>query len=379
MKKIEKTEKDCCSIHIPEKKPACCSSSEKTRESFSDIKEAIIDSIPNISSKWSWSDRWGQIKCRIGSRRNDYKAVPGLHAKGMPDKNSDVFVTSNYKLTFDILRKSLEKLDAWILVLDTKGINVWCAAGKGTFGTGELIRTIKDTKLKGLLSHNKVIVPQLGAVGVSAHKVMEETGFKVNYGPIKSGDIRAYIDNNYTATEEMRRIKFPLKDRLILVPVEFFQPWKKFLYLSVLTLILFGLQSNGIIFSSIFYEGLPIVILGAVSIAAGSVLVPAFLPILPTRSFAVKGFAVGLITPLAALFFSGLISIFGNGYIIAFCWILFPVISSFIGLQFTGASTFTNMSGVKKELKIGLPVYLAGTAVSAILFILFKLSSWGIL
>lgn len=67
-----------------------------------------------------------------------YTIDPGLYALGNPDESSPVLVTANYKLTFDRLRQSLPKLDAWVLVLDTKGINVWCAAGKGTFGTGEV-------------------------------------------------------------------------------------------------------------------------------------------------------------------------------------------------------------------------------------------------
>ena len=80
----------------------------------------------------------------------------------------------------------------------------------------------------------------------------------------------------------MRRVKFTFFDRLILVSIEFYHPMKKFLYLSLLTLFIFGLQPNGIIFSYIFKEGIPIVLLGAVSITAGALLVPLLLPVLPT-------------------------------------------------------------------------------------------------
>ena len=50
------------------------------------------------------------------------------------------------KLSFDILRRELKGLNAWVLVLDTKSINVWCAAGKGTFSTNELISRMSATK-----------------------------------------------------------------------------------------------------------------------------------------------------------------------------------------------------------------------------------------
>ena len=57
-------------------------------------------------------------------------------------------VTANYKLSFDALRSQLADLDAWILVLETNGINVWCAAGKGTFGTDELVHRIRECQLE---------------------------------------------------------------------------------------------------------------------------------------------------------------------------------------------------------------------------------------
>ena len=65
---------------------------------------------------------------------------------GAPDADSPVLVTANYKMTVDLLRRELAGLNAWLLVLDTRGINVWCAAGKGTFGTGEVIRREREKR-----------------------------------------------------------------------------------------------------------------------------------------------------------------------------------------------------------------------------------------
>lgn len=85
-------------------------------------------------------------------------------------------------MSFDILRKEMHGLDGWVLVLDIKGINVWCAAGKGTFGTQELINRIAIVQLEKVVSHKTVILPQLGAPGISAHEVAKLSGFKVLYG-----------------------------------------------------------------------------------------------------------------------------------------------------------------------------------------------------
>src|SRR4030066_353544 len=95
----------------------------------------------------SFRDIFNGWKVRWGINRMDYKVNPGLYRIGNPCNSAPVLVTANYKLTFDSLRKELTGMDVWILVIDTKGVNVWCAAGKGTFGTEELIHRIADTKL----------------------------------------------------------------------------------------------------------------------------------------------------------------------------------------------------------------------------------------
>ncbi len=102
--------------------------------------------VPVVTGEWSRADRWGQIRARMGSFRMEYIVKPGLYAIGSPDAESDIFVSANYKLSFDILRRELAGINGWILVLDTKGINVWCAAGKGTFGTDELVKRVLAIK-----------------------------------------------------------------------------------------------------------------------------------------------------------------------------------------------------------------------------------------
>ena len=88
-------------------------------------------------------------------------------------------------------------------MLDTRGINVWCAAGKGTFGTRELIQRIDRVQLGKLVSHRKLIVPQLGAPGIEAHTVKRESGFHVQYGPVLAKDIVEFIRAGYKKNDEM--------------------------------------------------------------------------------------------------------------------------------------------------------------------------------
>ena len=157
---------------------------------------------------------------------------------GNPDNNSPVLVTANYKMSFDYLRRELSGRNVWILVLDTKGINVWCAAGKGTFGTEELIKRIASSGLKEIVSHRQLILPQLGAPGVAAHTVKKISGFKVYYGPIRAKDLPAYLDSGMETTPAMRIMTFPLKDRAVLIPIEFVAAVKPFLIIAPVLFIL---------------------------------------------------------------------------------------------------------------------------------------------
>ena len=162
-------------------------------------------------------NRWDHFLARVGVRRGEHRMEPGLYALGNPTPESLVFVSANYTLSFDALRSSLGGLDAYILVLDTQGINVWCAAGKGTFGTKEIVRRVIAARLGEVVSHRKLILPQLGAPGVAAHEVKKLTGFWVEYGPVRAADLPEYL-KTHEAAPEMRQVEFPLRDRVVLIP-----------------------------------------------------------------------------------------------------------------------------------------------------------------
>ena len=167
--------------------------------------------IPVVSSSLSLTDRMGSLMVRMDINRSDYKVPPGLYGIGRPDENSPVFATANYKLTFDIVRENLTGLDAWTIVLDTKGINVWCAAGKGTFGTIELSKRIIEAGLDKIVKHRTVILPQLGAAGVSAYKAGMMTGFNIVYGPVRAFDIKKFHGKRHEKRRGDERSEFQLE------------------------------------------------------------------------------------------------------------------------------------------------------------------------
>ncbi len=337
-----------------------------------------VGAVYRVLNDWSRADYWGMLRSRIGAFRMNYSVTPGLYAVGEPTQASDVFVTANYKLTFDILRRSLKGLNAWILVLDTKSINVWCAAGKGTFGTDELVNRITQTKLDSVVNHRRIILPQLGAVGVNASAVQKQTGFRVAFGPVQAGDISAYVEAGYKKTKEMSTIRFSLLDRLILTPMELNPTLKKYPWFAAGVLLLFGLQPAGLLFKQAWFGGLPFLVMGLIAVFAGAFVTPVLLPFVPFRSFAIKGWIVGMLLTLLAVRGFGIMD--GRGWTLhAATYLFFPALASYIALQFTGSTTYTGMSGVNKELKLGIPVYLGTAAVSLLLVVLFKLQEWRVL
>ncbi len=284
------------------------------------------------------ADRLVHLLARLGVRRNEWRVRPGLYRLGEAGPDSPVFASANYRLSFDALRGALEGMDAFILVLDTRGINVWCAAGKGTFGTDELVARIEKTGLAEVVTHRTVIAPQLCATGVAAHEVRRRSGFRVKFGPVRAEDIPRFMAGG-RAAQEMRRVSFDLKDRAVLIPVE------------AKTALPFVAGAS----AAAYAAGEPV---GAAGIAAASlagfVAFPLLLPWLPGEDFSAKGLLLGSIAGLGAAA-AGLArddgtSLPSRAVKAASYALALPPITAFLGLNFTGCTTFTSPSGVRREI-----------------------------
>lgn len=326
--------------------------------------------VPKISSDLNWPDHWGSIKARWGVGRMNYTVDPGLYAFGEPNERSPVLVTANYKMSFDRLREVLSKRHAWMLVLDTNGINVWCAAGKGTFGTDELVRRIECSQLNRVVSHTELILPQLAGPGVAAHKVKKRAGFNVLYGPIQAADLPAFLDAGMKATPNMRRKTFTMYERVVLIPVELVSVLKWALLILPAFFLLGGLGAPSGFWQGVLNDGFFAVLnlLGAV--LAGAVLTPILLPWLPGRAFSQKGLIMGLITTLFIALFGAFYLNIRQDYMNLLAWFfLAPALSAYLAMNFTGASTYTSLSGVRKEMRWAVPLEIVGGAAGLILWI----------
>lgn len=327
--------------------------------------ETGSEHIPLVDCKLKTRDQMGTIMARLGVTRDDYRVSPGLYGIGEPGKSSPVIVTANYKLTFDYVRKELVGVDAWLLVLDTCGINVWCAAGKATFSTGEIVERLEKTGLADKVEHRQLIVPQLGATGVAAHTVKKKTGFKVVYGPVRAADLKAFLSTG-SCEPEMRCVTFTFKERFELVPVEFYLFSKKIWWIFPLLFLISGIGNSLFSVNLALHRGLIaslVVILGGF---AGAVAVPLLLPWIPGRAFAWKGLLMGVVFSIFTLgFIAESLGIIGSlSVLCTMC-----AVSSYLAMNFTGSTPYTSATGVEKEMKIAIPLQLLFLALGTLLWL----------
>lgn len=160
----------------------------------------------------------------------------GLRRIGNPGPDSPVLVTCNFHLTVKRLKHLLRGLDLWLLVAESKGVNVWCAAGAEEFNTHSVVSVVKTSGIEDRVNHHTLILPPLSAPGIKAAEVMAQTGWKVKWGPVYAEDIPRYLAGNFKRDENMKRAKYDLRKRFDTAIGSLFPPY----LLGALGFLLFG-------------------------------------------------------------------------------------------------------------------------------------------
>lgn len=343
-----------------------CSCGGPTREITKFKKFCVFDMIktagghvPVVSHKLCITDIAGNLLVRLGINRMSYAVKPGLYATGKPGKTSPVLVSANYKMSFNALRKELGGIDAWILVLDSKGVNVWCAAGKGTFGTLELVKRALLVKLDKVVSHRNLIVPQLGAPGIAAHIVRKYAKFNVVYGPVEARDIKEFLDKGMKADEKMRTVTFGLKKRMEVLGIEFVTAMQILLGLSFLAVIAASFTKSGFSLAAGFSGAANFIAALFIAAISATIIPAALLPVLPGRMFSIKGAFTGLAASLAFVLLSHDMTALTKVSIV----LLSSAMASFVFMNYTGTTTFTSLTGVRKEIAFSVPVIIIAAVI----------------
>ncbi len=360
------------------KEGVCCpSGQDSTQESFElpgyqvmGFVEGFLDTpagrIPRVRASLKASDILGTIKTRMAINRDQYRIAPGLYGVGKPGPQDPVLVTANYKLSFDTLRKELASINAWVLVLETNGVNVWCAAGKGTFSTEEVIQRVVATGLDRVVEHRHLVLPQLSATGVSAQQVKKGCGFRVHWGPVFAKDIIRFLESGMKADKEMRRVTFSLAERTVLVPVELSLVFKYLFWVLLAAFLFSGIGSNIFSLHAAWERGLMIAGALAGGILAGAVATPILLPWIPGRAFSLKGTITGLIAGVCII-----LAFWGRaqGWETLALLLFTAAMSSFLAMNFTGATPFTSPSGVEKEMRKAIPIQVGAILIAIVAWV----------
>ena len=151
----------------------------------------------------SWFLRWAM----------GFPVEPGLKIVGNPDQNSPVFLTCNFYLTVRKVLNDLRRLDCYVLIANTKGINVWSSSCGGDFNHHSVISVIKTSGIEKRVKHRILVLPQSSAPGINAKEINEETGWTVKFGPVYAKDVPDYVKSGFKKTPSMYRLKWPLFER----------------------------------------------------------------------------------------------------------------------------------------------------------------------
>jgi NAD-dependent dihydropyrimidine dehydrogenase PreA subunit len=143
-----------------------------------------------------------------------HRAPTGLVRIGDPGRDAPVVVTGNYTLTVRRIREALAGEDVWLLVANSKGINVWCAAGGGHLTHHDVISVVRTSGVDDLVSHRTLMLPQLGATGIERRKVTEATGWTATWGPARLEDLRDHVRRGGSVRKSERMMTFPLWERM---------------------------------------------------------------------------------------------------------------------------------------------------------------------
>lgn len=143
-----------------------------------------------------------------------FRCRTGCLRIGNPGPDAPVLLTCNYRLTVERVKAALDGVSAFLLVANSRGVNVWCAATGGMLTHHDVVSVLKTSGIQELVHHRRVILPQLAATGIEAKRVEETTGWNVVWGPVEAMDLSAFLANDLATDAATRTVTFGWARRL---------------------------------------------------------------------------------------------------------------------------------------------------------------------
>ncbi|KKN20282.1 hypothetical protein LCGC14_0937200 [marine sediment metagenome] len=344
------------------------------------IQAIELEKIPNKEMKSPGYYRPKPIKSKgLSAQMKIYRCIftgqcdhvpiePGIYQSGQPDESSPIIVTANYVFTYIKVMRVLKGIDAWVLCVDSKGINVWCAARGNNFGNKQVIEAVEATGIARLTSKKTLILPQLSAGGVAAPLISSEAPnfpFRILFGPVWAKHLPQFLkERPARKPDKMKLARFTSSHRLRagITHITFLLR-KIFLWPSIaLCLVLLGLSFINIIWISKLWRvgeiWLWIVLTNA--LIAGLFPITSF-----TRVFIYKGIIYGIINTILLGTISWFIHKSLPLILLNLCfyfWLAF-----FSTMSFSGYSMATSPREIQDEYPVFRKVHLILLIVGFIL------------
>jgi len=142
-----------------------------------------------------------QLITLLALRQNIYtdpqkpiQVEPKLYAIGEPDRNSPVFVTTNFSLTYFLVSGEVENsgISAWLIIPECEGFSVLTAWAAGKFSGASIGKFIKEIEFEKMIDTREIVIP--GYVAQISGELEENLpGFKVLVGPSEAADLEGFI------------------------------------------------------------------------------------------------------------------------------------------------------------------------------------------
>ena len=302
-------------------------------------------------------------RCLFTGQVDRVPIEPGIYQSGTPSKSSPIIVTANYEYTYIKVMRNLKGLDAWVVCVDSNGINVWCAARGDDFGNKQLIEVVEATEIKNLNENKTLILPQLAAGGVAVPQLpknSEKFPFRVTYGPIWSKDLPQFLENRPARKPDSMKIaKFTMSHRIRAGITHITFLLRKIFLLPLIGLLIVFLVLN-------WLDKLILIVQLFLWIIVTNLIISILFPLSKfTRSFIKKGIFFGTINLIVL---GGLTWLF-HGSIVYVLWNLcfYFWIAFFSTMSFSGYTMSTN----PREIQVEYPIF---SKINSILLIIALVS-----
>jgi hypothetical protein len=324
-----------------------------------------------VDHRWGSEERWNAVRCRLGRFGERSRVAPGLYALGRPGPESAAVATASYRLSFDVLRRGLTGVDCWILVTDTKGLDVASAASAGRFSTDEIATRVLASRLSRVVRHRRLILPMRAAAAVDPAALARVTGFDAVPGPERASDLPGFLSGLAVPGR-----RFGVLDALVLTPAELGRSLLRFPGFAFAALLFAGLGPAGVSLDRALGGSWPLLVTGLAAIVCGSLVAPLLHAAASAVPLWAAGAAAGLAGTAALMEGVGLSSRL-DAYLQAACWLFFPAASAWMAEQFRRAMPLS----APTEPRVPAAVLTAAAALIALLtltaLVLSKATRWG--